>query len=353
MVGTASKVIDNTGTVYNSEKEACRVLNLRPATVNDALNKTGIYVGVGKRRGIILKRVNNIEEPEPARLPEGPKVVEKVKTVVEHDPLFEKLKERYSLDELKELAKGEGLSKHRIDYPRINLKGEHHRILVMSDTHIGSVYAPEEWHRSVAEMAREQKVEAILHCGDLVDGLKIGRAGTQIYELDAVGYDAQLKKAIEIFRQYDGFPVYIISGNHDMYFKEFAGANIVEAFANALPNVQYIGHDSADISLGGCIIRLFHGGDGSSYALSYRLQKLVEAINGGHKPNILLCGHVHKFCYILERNIHAISVPAMQAQTSFMRSKKCAAHTGFLIIDFDSTPQGVANLKMNYYPFYA
>lgn len=131
------------------------------------------------------------------------------------------------------------------------------------------------------------------------------------------------------------------------------GTTVVKAVCDMLPNMTYIGQDSADIDVGGCTIRLFHGGDGNSYALSYRLQKLCEAITGGSKPNILLAGHVHKFCYIFDRNIHAISVPAMQSQTSFMRARKLAAHTGFLILDFDAQEGSICNLSVNYYPFYA
>lgn len=271
-----------------------------------------------------------------------------------NDPLLVKLRERYSDSELEQIAKGEGIQKSFIPYPKITLSGHHHRIVVISDTHIGSVYSPELWHDVVASFVNDpdNKVDCVLHCGDIVDGLKIGRAGTQIYELSEIGFDAQRRKAVEMMGRYHK-PIYIISGNHDMYFKEFAGANIVQNICDAVPNMTYIGHDSADIEVDGCIIRLFHGGDGSSYALSYRLQKLVESYAGGRKPNILLAGHVHKFCYILERNIHAISVPCMQMQTKYMEAKKLAAHTGFLVLDFDTENGNVCNLSVNLFPFYA
>lgn len=275
-------------------------------------------------------------------------------TAAKADPLMERLRRRYSEEELRSIARGEGIAKRYIPFPEIHLQGVHHRILVMSDTHIGSVYSPEEWHGIVSGFANDPAngIECILHCGDLVDGLKIGRAGTQIYELSEIGYEAQREKSVALMSMYKP-PIYIISGNHDAYFKEFAGADLVKEVAERLDNMTYVGINSADIGIGGCTIRLFHGGDGNSYALSYRLQKLVESINGGHKPNILLAGHVHKFCYIFDRNIHAISVPSMQAQTKFMESHKLAAHTGFLVLDFDTARCSVLNLSVTYYPFYA
>jgi len=66
-----------------------------------------------------------------------------------------------------------------------------------------------------------------------------------------------------------------------------------------------------------------------------------------------LAGHTHKFCYIFQRHIHAIEVPCMQRQTNYMRGKKLAAHTGFLDIQFDVCEQGVCNLSVKLFPFYA
>jgi len=683
------KVIDETGKVYETLRDAFLANGIQKPSgffyhtleVNGKVNTHGktftLYTG---------------EQPARNAIPTS------------EDPILVKLRERYSDEELKAIAAGQGIAKRYIPFPEIHLTGRHHRILVMSDTHIGSIYSPVEWHDVVAEYANDQenKIECILHCGDLVDGLKISRTGTQIYELSEIGFDAQRDKAVELMGRYDR-PIYIISGNHDAYFKEYAGANIVKEICNQVENMTYIGHDSADIDVGGCVIRLFHGGDGNcftegteiltkrgwvdfadlkmedevatmtkeghifewqkpieitkqeysgdvyhfknrkfdfsvtpnhrlwvkynqsinkphehdlmpqkahfkyddkwhgltaeeihkswrkqkwvipttpsgykqtdfteyvdipriepknkgmanrmnhfgrvriediaeliawyvtegnarkncvgisqykkvnpdeyarivslaqrlgcnyyahdkgvvlygkeiaeylkdtcgsgsrnkfipsfikennenilrivlntcvdgdgwrekrgtgqlgyrsisprlltdvaeiatklgystsfrndvvslskiqvepamvkrpeveqysgmvyccsvpnelifvrkngrcffshnSYALSYRLQKLVEAITGGHKPNILLAGHVHKFCYIFERHIHAISVPAMQSQTSYMRAKKLAAHTGFIVLDFDVRDEGICNLAVQYFPFYA
>lgn len=335
------KVVDENGRVYPSLGEAFKALGM-------PRGDGGLYSRL-KIKGYLNRHGHRFEFAEEVADTGKNKKPAKV------DPVIAKLQERYSQAELEQLAKGEGIQKRFIPFPEIHLTGEHHKVVVMSDTHIGSVYSPEEWHDVVSTYVNdpENGVECVLHCGDLVDGFKIGRAGTQVYELSEIGFEAQKKKAIQLMSKYEK-PVYIISGNHDMYFQEFAGANLVKAVCDAVPNMTYIGHDQADIEVGGAVVRLFHGGDGSnSYAVSYRLQKLIEAINGGHKPNILLAGHVHKFCYIFERNIHTISVPCMQAQTNFMRAKKLAAHIGFLALEFDVYEGTVCNLGLQYFPFYA
>lgn len=331
-------VIDENGKRYSDFQTACLDWGLdRPGGCQyNLLTKNGKV----RVKGHLFTLDNGtVPEPKPTKR-------------VAEDPLMKKLRKRFTDSELEQIAKGEGIETKRIPYTEIHLTGEHHRMLVMSDTHIGSIYSPEEWHTIVSEYANNNDIDCILHCGDLVEGLKIGRAGTQIYELSELGFMKQKAKAIELLSMYKK-PVYIISGNHDMYFQEFAGANIVEEVAKALPNVEYIGHDQATIEVDGCSIMLWHGGDGNSYALSYRLQKIIESFTGGSKPNILLAGHVHKFVYLFERNIHALSVPCLQQQTSFMRGKRLAAHTGFCVIDFDTFEGNVVNFSVELFPFYA
>ena len=182
---------------------------------------------------------------------------------------------------------------------------------------------------------------------------QIERRAGQIYELDYLGYDAQKAKAIELFSQWSDTDMYAIDGNHDRWYLKANGALIVKDIAEAVPNFHFIGHDEGDISLAGkAILRLWHGEDGNSYALSYRVQKIVESLSGGEKPDILICGHTHKYVNIFERNIHCVSAGSIQAQTSWMRGKRIAAHVGFCIIDVWVNDDGVAKFSCTWYPLY-
>lgn len=334
-----TRLIDSNGVRYSSYRELALKLHAQRGRCASAINKKGYY-----------KTLSGVT----VRLDKGAKCTNESKNIVstEDANLLSSIKNRYSKKEIEYLLKGEGVHNINLKYPTINLTGTHHKIGVMSDGHIGSIYSPRDWHYAAFEEFEKENVDCILHCGDVVEGVKISRFGTQIYELSEIGYKAQKEAAIEVFSHCKQ-KIYCISGNHDFFFQEYAGADIVEDICNALPNMTYLGNNQADIVIDGAIVRLFHGGDGNSYATSYRLQKLVESFTGGHKANIALCGHVHKFCYIFERMVHAVSVPALQMQTSFMQRKKLAAHTGFLIIEFDTNPMGVANFSVRNFPFYA
>lgn len=328
------RIADESGKVYRNLGELVKAYGLPNAggQIYDRLRKNGVVSYYGHT----ITDLNAVQPMQPAQ-----------------DPIMERLRERYTPEELELIARGEGIKKSFIPFPDIHLTGEHHRVLVMSDTHIGSVYSPYEWHDVVSAYANdpENDIECILHLGDLTEGMKVARLGTQIYELSDIGFEAQKARAVELMGKYER-PIYVISGNHDGFFMENAGIDIVKAIAAELPNMTYIGSNSADIEIGGAIIRLFHGGDGSSYALSYRLQKLIEGINGGNKPAILLAGHTHKYCSVFERNIFAVSCPAMQAQTKWMEGKRLAAHTGFLVLDFDTKDGNVCNFSVKMFPFY-
>lgn len=340
------KVIDNNGVVYDSMRDFCRKTGLCRSWVQEKLKEDGFYEN--PTRGI---RVQFIEE-EPDEI-----AFEEEKPIIAH-PMRDKsskflqlIAERYSEDELRLLSKGQGLVDKNLSYPKICLSGQHHKIGVMSDGHLGSKYSPIEFHLAAFDTFKREGCECVLHCGDLVEGLNPKRADTQIYELSHIGYKQQKEIAVEVFSQCD-LQVYTISGNHDSWYSSM-GADIVEQICSELPNMEYLGYNQADITIGGATIRLFHGTDGSSYSLSYRLQKLSESFTGGKKPNILLAGHTHKMCYIFDRMIHCVSVPSLQMQTPWMASKKLAAHTGFLIIEFDTNANGVCNFQFKYYPFYA
>jgi predicted phosphodiesterase len=198
---------------------------------------------------------------------------------------------------------------------------------------------------------RKEKVDFIVHAGDVSEGMS-NRPG-HVYELSQIGYDKQKEYAVSLFGQWTDTDIYAIDGNHDRWFIKSGGAIIVKDIAAVIENFHFLGHDEGDISLKGkAILKLWHGEDGNSYALSYRLQKIAESLSGGEKPNVMVCGHTHKYVKIFERNIWIVSAGSLQAQTQWMRAKRIAAHVGFCIIDVWVNNNGVSKIRETWYPFY-
>jgi len=262
-----------------------------------------------------------------------------------------KIKNSYTKKELEAIANGGRLMPGQTRVPIVDFSGDRIRFGYMTDSHLGSIYAKPEWVEQAIKEFKKEKCEFVCITGDITEGLS-NRPG-HIYDVSHLGYDNQKDHAIEVLSNWDK-KYYMIDGNHDRWFIKSNGAIIVKNICEKLNDAEFLGHDEGDISLGGKVdLRLWHGEDGSSYAFSYRVQKIVESFTGGEKPGILLLGHVHKSIYVFDRHIHCFSGGAITAQSRWMRSKRHANHSGFWIIDIWIGKQGISKCCGTWYPFYA
>jgi len=266
--------------------------------------------------------------------------------------VLEKISERFTDKELEAIASGGRLVPGLSQVPIVHFEGERIRFTLTGDLHLGSLYTNPDHVFQMFDESEKAGCEFIAVGGDVVEGMS-NRAG-HVYELSHIGYDAQKSHAKDILGEW-GRIMYMIDGNHDRWFIKSSGAYVVKDICEALgERFIFLGHDEGDISLKGkTTIKMWHGEDGNSYAISYRVQKIIESLTGGLKPGILSCHHVHKFNYIFERHIHAISPGCIQMQSKWMRGKRIAAHTGFVICDAWVNNQGIAKVGLTWHPFYA
>jgi predicted phosphodiesterase len=287
----------------------------------------------GEKNRKYLKDKTNVKEVKP-----------------ETNAILKKIGESYTNQELQAIASGGRIMPGFAKVPVINFNGKHFCIGAFTDTHIGSSYFREERVYQAFEEFTKQKVDFIAHAGDVTEGMS-NRPG-QIYELDQLGYHAQRAKCVEVLSQWNG-KMYMISGNHDRWYLKSNGANIVQDIAQMLPDAEFLGHDEGDISLNGkATLKLWHGEDGSSYAVSYRIQKVIESLSGGEKPSVMFFGHTHKSTYLFERNVHCYSLGCIESQSGWMRAKRLSAHVGFWIIDIWVNNEGVSKAQGCFHPFY-
>lgn len=273
-------------------------------------------------------------------------------STIDRGNIISQIIKNYSEKELEAIAKGGRIVPGYGKIPIISFEGQRIRVGAMTDTHLGSMKMPPERIHQAFEEFKKAKVDFITHSGDVTEGMS-NRPG-HIYELTHLGYDQQKSLAIEVFGQWTDSPIYAIDGNHDRWFLKSNGAKIVKDIADALPNFNFIGHDEGDISLKGkATLKLWHGEDGNSYALSYRLQKILESLTGGEKPNAMHAGHTHKYVEIFERHVFCTSMGCMQSQTPWMRGKRIAAHPGFAIIDYWVNDKGICKMTKTWHPFYS
>jgi predicted phosphodiesterase len=179
-----------------------------------------------------------------------------------------------------------------------------------------------------------------------------------LFEQNAIGYDEQKKMAIEELKQIKQ-PFYFITGNHEYNtYVRNAGVELGKELEKGLQaegrTAHYLGNAHGIVKLkNGSKIQLLHPDGGTAYAISYKPQKIVESMESGHKPNILLVGHFHKAEYLFYRNVHIFQAATLESQTKFMQGRQIPAHKGFWIIDVYGKRGGqVDTIQPKFYPAY-
>ena len=226
------------------------------------------------------------------------------------------------------------------------------RFGVVSDSHLCSKYQQLTFLRYAYERFEAEGISQVYHAGDITDGSGMRRGHE--YEVFCHGADAQARYVKEKYPFKRSIRTDFITGNHDLAFLVSAGHDVGKSIANLREDLRYLGPELAKIQLTpNCQLELWHGRDGSAYAKSYALQKYVEAMSGGDKPNILFAGHRHKQLYTFYRNVHSFEAGCLQAQTPFMRGKKLAADVGFWMIELGVATDGtIQRVKSEFFPQY-
>lgn len=228
------------------------------------------------------------------------------------------------------------------------------RFAVISDTHAGSKYVLRDQLKDFVRYAYDQGIRDILHPGDVLDGCY--RHG--IFELTHTGADDQCQDALETLPQLPGLRYHFITGNHDFTFQERSGFSIGQHIVNYFrdngrDDVTFYGDRSAYLNVGGAVVHLWHPKVGTAYARSYSIQKKIESYSA-IKPQILLIGHWHIFCYIYERGIHGVACPTFQGGGSAFGKSLAgpAPALGGLILEWQLTEHGTIrnfNIETRFY----
>lgn len=193
----------------------------------------------------------------------------------------------------------------------------HLRLLLISDTHLGSKFDRVDILRYLYAKAEDTNTNYVLHSGDLTEGLS-GRP-QQLYELKETSYTGQRDYAIDKYPE-SSVPTYIISGNHDLWWIRQCGSDIVKDICSHRENMIYLGSDCEDLQIGKLKIRLRHGNSGSSYARSYKVQKYLDSIPLEERPHILQTGHIHQAFYMKQDKTHCFQTSCLQDLTYYEKS---------------------------------
>jgi predicted phosphodiesterase len=221
--------------------------------------------------------------------------------------------------------------------------GHRQQIGYITDTHLGSKWCLRHYLKDFVEYAYSKGVREILHTGDVLDGNYRGHGFERSHE----GLTEQIRDLFEVLPAKPGLTYHAISGNHDQTFEDESGVDVGAAISGYFrdrgrSDWRAYGTRGAMLRVRGVLIDMWHPSGGVSYAVSYKMQKKIESYAPGHKPQILLIGHWHRYCSIEERGVYALAGGTFQGGGSaFAKSLTCGPPAiGGTLLSWDLTEQG-------------
>lgn len=226
------------------------------------------------------------------------------------------------------------------------------RFGLIGDLHIGSLYQRTDALKAFYEGLAAQGIDTVLCAGDVIDGWKVYRG--QEFELHPHGrsWPEQRTMFAEMVPKIEGMTTIFITGNHDASYKNLIGMVVGDELQQRRPDWKFVGQDVAEVVLKAengqkLRIRLMHPGGGTAYAISYKLQKFIESIPGGEKPDILAVGHYHKAEYLpAYRNVAGFQTGCFQSQTPFMARLGSQAMVGGWVIEATLAPKAALTQRI-------
>jgi predicted phosphodiesterase len=225
---------------------------------------------------------------------------------------------------------------------------------VISDTHFGSQYARKDVANDLYDRFAEAEVDRVFHAGNWIEG----EARWNRHELEIHGMGPQVRDLVANYPQREGIATFAVTGDdHEGWYAQREGVDIgryVEQEMRAAGRMDWVnlGYMEAHVALvnantkAEARLAVVHPGGGSAYAISYSIQKIIEALEGGEKPAVWIGGHFHKLWAGNIRNVWCLQAGCCQDQTAFQRKKRIAAHVGGAIVWLEQDPETGAIVSM-------
>ena len=216
-----------------------------------------------------------------------------------------------------------------------------------SDNHLGSKYERLDVLNDLYDRFAARGVDRVFNAGNWIDG----EARFNKFDIHTHGMEAQMEYLAANYPRREGIVTHAVAGDdHEGWYGQREGVDVGKYAENIMRRAGRtdwvnLGYMEAHIRLvndntgKSQILACVHPGGGSSYALSYSIQKIIESLDGGEKPAVGLYGHYHKLWAGNIRNVWCLQTGCTEDQTPFMRKKKLEAHVGGAIVELEQDPE--------------
>lgn len=225
----------------------------------------------------------------------------------------------------------------------------------LGDSHLGSKYERLEVLNDLYDRYERAGVDRVFHTGNWIDGDEPKNR----HDIAVHGMEPQLAYLAKHYPNRKGIVTYAVTGeDHEGWWGRSEGIDIGLRCEQTMhqhgrqdwvnlgfmeSHVKLVNANSGKTS----ILAVVHPGGGTAYALSYTVQKIIEALEGGEKPAVALYGHYHKLWAGNIRNVWVAVTGCQQDQTIFTRNKiRQEVHVGGTLIELEQDPKTGAIIGM-------
>lgn len=242
-----------------------------------------------------------------------------------------------------------------IEFEYVSRKDNTFLFGALGDSHLGSKYERLDVTNDLYDRYLAAGVDRVFHTGNWIDGDEPKNR----HDIAVHGMEPQLVYLAKQYPRRKGITTFAITGeDHEGWWTRSEGIDIGKRAEQTMrehgredwvnlgfmeSHVRLVNANSGKES----ILAVVHPGGGSAYALSYSLQKIIEALEGGEKPAVGLYGHYHKLWAGNIRNVWVTCTGSGQDQTVFTRNKvKQEVHVGGSLIQLEQDPRTGAIISM-------
>jgi hypothetical protein len=217
----------------------------------------------------------------------------------------------------------------------------------LGDNHLGSKYERLDCLNDLYDRYAKAGVDRVFNTGNWIDGV----TSFNVHDLLVHGMESQLRYLAKHYPRRPGIVTYAVTGeDHEGWFSRREGIDIGKRAEQTMREEGRddwidLGFMEAHVKLVNAntgkssILAVVHPGGGTSYALSYTVQKIIEALEGGEKPAVSLYGHYHKLWSGNIRNVWVVCTGCTQDQTVFTRNKiRQEVHVGGTMVELEQDP---------------
>lgn len=218
-----------------------------------------------------------------------------------------------------------------------NIPEDEFKFALISDTRLGSKAQQLSILNDIYKKADAMGIKHILHCGNISEGIYPinNQYADSVFKNDT---NMQAMYIIENYPYIEGINTYFLCGSKDQTHLKKNKADIGKIITSNRDDMIYLGNDRCILNIKNATIDMRCVKAKKTYTVSYRAQKMIDAMRSEDVPNIMLYGGLLQMESFNYRNVRLISAPSCCASTSEMINNEHNNIVGnwFVTVKFDA-----------------